>query len=349
MQAGHFPMIDRTQRQAAVTKDDRKALALIGASLIFYVTTLWATLVLPWWAALVAAVLNGVAIGQLFVIGHDACHLAFLSTPRANSIFGRLVYLPSLTPFSIWHLIHNVRHHGHSNVRHCDGVWEPIDLADYQSLSRPRRALYRFYRSHPGVFAYYFIDYWLRQFAWPRRAELGPLRAVYFIDVLMCWSFAFLIYGLVIGHALLAGRDLALTVIVSMLVPQLVWNVLMSVTIYLQHTHPDIPWFNSMAAWHAENGRVSTTAYVRIPRWMSLVSLEMMEHPAHHLLPSVPVYNLRALNQALPVDSYPSWTWSWVEHARVVRVCKLYDFENRRWVPFPQPGRNTAWRVKHAQ
>lgn len=328
-------MIDNSIRQAAVKRNDPRAYATIFCLFALHVGSLFGTLVLPWPAAILAAVLNGIAIGQLFIVGHDTCHLSYFSSKRANRIMGRLVFLPTMTPFSIWHVIHNVKHHGHSNVRHLDGVWEPISLADYEALPVWRRLLYRFYRSHPGVFGYYFIDYWVRQFVWPRRKIVGKVKLVHCADVALCWAYGIGVYGAIFAWASTTGHSLAMVALVSILIPQATWNALMSLTIYLQHTHPDIAWFQSIDQWHAENGRLSTTAYVRIPRWMSVVTFEMMEHPAHHFMPGVPLYNLRELNQALPPTSYPSWRFSFSEYCRVVQTCKFYDFEARRWVPLP--------------
>ena len=62
-----------------------------------------------------------------------------------------------------------------------------------------------------------------------------------------------------------------------------------------------------------------------------------MEHTAHHVDMSVPLYNLKAaqnrLEELLPnrivVQSF-SWRW----YFDVARTCKLYDFENKAWLDF---------------
>ena len=62
-----------------------------------------------------------------------------------------------------------------------------------------------------------------------------------------------------------------------------------------------------------------------------------MEHTAHHVDMSVPLYNLKAaqnrLEELMPnrivVQSF-SWQW----YFDVARTCKLYDFEKKTWLDF---------------
>ena len=64
----------------------------------------------------IAAVVTGLAIARLFVVGHDACHQAFFSNRNANRWIGKLVFLPSLTP---WRISRNLpRFAGKSDMRH---------------------------------------------------------------------------------------------------------------------------------------------------------------------------------------------------------------------------------------
>jgi omega-6 fatty acid desaturase (delta-12 desaturase) len=65
----------------------------------------------------------GMAIGMLFIIGHDACHNAFTVSTRLNQVIGRLAFLPALHSFSLWDLAHNRTHHRYNNIRGIDYVW----------------------------------------------------------------------------------------------------------------------------------------------------------------------------------------------------------------------------------
>ncbi len=66
----------------------------------------------PHWAAKLAlGVLAGLLIARLFIIGHDACHQSLTPRRGLNKWLGRLTFLPSLTPYSLWEVGHNVVHH----------------------------------------------------------------------------------------------------------------------------------------------------------------------------------------------------------------------------------------------
>src|SRR4051812_9483453 len=59
-----------------------------------------------WWAKLLMVVPAAIAIARLFVIGHDACHGSYTKYDWLNKVVGRIAFLPSLTPFSLWDVGH---------------------------------------------------------------------------------------------------------------------------------------------------------------------------------------------------------------------------------------------------
>jgi omega-6 fatty acid desaturase (delta-12 desaturase) len=44
----------------------------------------------------------GLAGARLFALGHDACHGSLCATSLVNQVAGWLLFLPTLTPFSLW-------------------------------------------------------------------------------------------------------------------------------------------------------------------------------------------------------------------------------------------------------
>src|SRR5262245_29777285 len=79
-----------------------------------------------WWAKDLTVIPGSIAIARLFVIGHDACHGSFTRYDWLNKVIGRIAFLPSLTPFSLWDVGHNVAHHGFTNLKGRDQVWVPM-------------------------------------------------------------------------------------------------------------------------------------------------------------------------------------------------------------------------------
>src|SRR5215471_5621542 len=105
----------------------------------------------------IASVVVGLQISRLFVLGHDACHQSLFTHRNANRWIGRLLFLPSLTPFSTWEAGHNLGHHAYTNLRGKDYVWTPLSKDEFDAMPAWRRGLERFYRSGFGFGAYYLI------------------------------------------------------------------------------------------------------------------------------------------------------------------------------------------------
>ena len=120
-----------------------------------------------WWAKALMVVPASVAIARLFVIGHDACHGSYTRYDWLNKIVGRIAFLPSLTPFSLWDVGHNVAHHGFTNLKGRDQVWVPMSAEEWQAASKVRRVLERIYRSGFGQGLYYLIEMWWKKLILP--------------------------------------------------------------------------------------------------------------------------------------------------------------------------------------
>ena len=136
--------IIRSWLSPVVERHTIRAIALLLLDWLIFAACIAGTVMLtPWWAKLVCAITAGIVIGRLFIIGHDACHQSYTPHRRLNKILGRIAMLPSLTPYSLWQTGHNVVHHGYTNLKGVDFVWEPLTLAEYQALSPARRALER--------------------------------------------------------------------------------------------------------------------------------------------------------------------------------------------------------------
>src|SRR5580704_10164266 len=69
-----------------------------------------------WWVKVFASLVAALWIARLFVIGHDACHGSYTPNKTLNKWIGRIAFLPSLTPYSLWEIGHNLAHHGFTNL-----------------------------------------------------------------------------------------------------------------------------------------------------------------------------------------------------------------------------------------
>jgi omega-6 fatty acid desaturase (delta-12 desaturase) len=313
-------------------------LLLFGGLVLAWLGVLTLLLAVPTPFAVLLAVPCGMLIGMLFIVGHDAAHNSFTSSRLLNQVIGRLAFLPALHAFSLWDLSHNRTHHPHNNVRSIDYAWEPMTPGDYRSLSAGRQAFYRFCRAPLGVPFYYPIVMWPRYMFVPLPSVIGRVGAIFWLDSAAVIGFLMLqILGVtLIGDAF--GTPRLTSIVTGVVLPFLVWNGLMSVVVFLHHTHPDIWWYRDDAERAAHMGGLRGTAHVVFPGLARLLLLNIMDHNAHHFASGVPLYRLPRMQASLELqDKLVTWRLSGARFARVCRECKLYDYDAKRWLTFDDP------------
>ena len=325
----------RAERQDFARRSILLPIALLVAVLVFYACVLFLVLALPTALSLVLTVPCGMAIGMLFIIGHDACHNAYTASTRLNQWIGRLALLPALHSFSLWDLAHNRTHHRFNNVRGVDYVWEPMTLGEFRGTSWPRRALYRFCRTPVGVAVYYLLHIWAPRLLLPLPGFIDRMRPVYALDSALVLTFLLLQLWSTVTIGEMFGKAPWESVLLGVALPFLVWNGFMSFVIFLHHTHPSVRWYPSIDAWRSDRGALHGTVRVRFPWPFGPLVLSIMEHNAHHQAPGVPLYNLPRMQRSLEEQgTLVTWQFSWRAFIRVCRRCKLYDYDAGRWVAF---------------
>jgi len=324
------------------------ALALVLLDLALFILAVCASVWLrPWGLKLLAGITAGFMIGRLFILGHDACHQSFTSHRRLNRWLGRLVFLPSLTPYSLWDTGHNVVHHGYTNLKGIDFVWAPLTPQEYAALPRRARWLQRIYRSGWAPWLYYLVEIWWRRMYFPSREAMPTRRAAYVYDCLLVSLAAAGWIAALVAAAWSTGQSAGLAVLFGFVLPFLFWNGMIGFVVYVHHTHPSIDWHADKAAWSAAVPFVTTTVHLRFRRWLGLdmgaLLHHIMEHTAHHVDMGIPLYRLRAAQKILE-DRLPGhivvqlFSWRW--YFDTARRCKLYDLQRRCWTDFA--GRPTA-------
>jgi len=347
--AGARPMSIVRLREILAAHYDRStllAVALLSFDLALFVTGQCLVAFahsLGW--QLLGGALSTLAIVRLFIIGHDACHGSLTDHAALNKVLGRLAFLPSLTPYSLWRVGHNVVHHGFNNLKGRDFVWEPLDPAEFRSLSPGRRLLERVYRSAAGPLPYYLVEIWWRRLYFPGRGNSPGGRDEFFWDSTLVSVFALGWIGWLVAASLGGGAwHVTLTLLVGFLVPFLIWNWTVGFVVYLHHTHPDVVWYADKSAWLKAQGMLHGTVRYRVRPWWNWLLHNIMEHAAHHLDPRIPLYRLKAAQAALArlVPDIPVVELSMRTYWRSVRECKLFDFEHQRWVTFPRAAQGEA-------
>jgi len=311
------------------------AWTLLLATATIYMAAVAGAVMLPSLPArLVASVLAGSAISSLFVIGHDAAHGAYTASRRMNALIGRIAFLPALHNYSLWQVQHNRLHHRIPNVRGFNS-WSPMTKAEFDRLPVWRRTVERLYRSPLGFAPYYLVERWWKDKFFPRRPQ--DRRTAFWLDFALLLAFlaGFLALLAIVGSSLGSGALPAM--LLGFALPYLVWSGLMGATTYMQHTHPRVAWFEALADWRRLGGQEDVSVQVQVPRWYGLISHHIMDHPAHHVHPKIPLYRLaaaqRRLNELLG-DRAVTQRFSPGYLLGTVARCKLYDYERHCWLDF---------------
>ncbi len=288
--------------------------------------------------ALVLSILTGFIMATLFVIAHDAAHDNYTTSSQLNGILARIAFLPCLHNYTLWLIAHNKKHHLFTNIDKLNS-WSPLSPEKYQKLTSWKKLLYRFYRNPTGIGFYYLIERWWKEKFYPHMELPDKTMKEALID------FTFLLSGLIIYIAFIfsiyinfpVDRSIFHQVLLSIVIPFMIFCYLVGFNVYQQHTHESIPWFKDRESRDRFINIYDTVMYVRYPIWFKISCLNVMEHTAHHIDPRIPLYNLAKaqdkLNEALQYK-IPSAQFSFLEFLQTMKKCKLYDYEKQQWVNF---------------
>jgi acyl-lipid omega-6 desaturase (Delta-12 desaturase) len=290
-----------------------------------------------WWVKVFASLVAALWIARLFVIGHDACHGSYTSNKTLNKWIGRIAFLPSLTPYSLWEVGHNLAHHGFTNLKGRDYVWTPYSPNEFASLPWMRRQLERVYRSGVGQGVYYMIEMWWKKLFFPGRRHVTTRRTSHMVDSLLVAGFGALWIGGLTLWGVYSGKSIGSLLTFGFAVPFFLWNCLMGFVIYVQHTHPRVAWYERRDEWSANAGYATTTVHVKLMRPLDGLIHYILEHGAHHVNMGIPLYRLKEAQSRLTAtldERLNSEVFTWRYYWNTVRRCKLYDFAQHVWTDF---------------
>ena len=146
-----------------------------------------------------------------------------------------------------------------------------------------------------------------------------------------------------LAAAVATGQSPWWLVTVGFVVPFVFWNGMIGFVVYVHHTHTGVAWYADKASWAATSPFVSTTVHLTFRSPMGSVLHHIMEHTAHHVDMSVPLYRLKRaqkLLEALLPGRIVIQPFSWRWYADTARRCKLYDYQARCWTDYA--GRRTS-------
>ena len=317
---------------------------------LYFATLFGAVLPLPVVINLVFSIANGVFIALLFIIGHDAGHNSFVPGARWNRWLGRIAFVPCVHGASLWRVIHNERHHARTNLKAVDGVWAPMSPEEYNRASQSRRLLERIYRGPAGPLIYYHIAFWIHRVLFPLAPEVRKEWRRHMPDSVFAATGLVVTLAVIVatGRALTPERSAWLILVLGWIIPFSVWNYLMGFTIYLNHTHPSITWFDDESSWRRLRNLAPDTASIVMPVNLVPLYTKVMAHTSHHVQTRIPVYVLPEAEAELK-KAYPrllEYRLSLAAYRSICKACKLFDYRRMCWTDFD--GVATSWPLREA-
>lgn len=315
----------------------RAAVALTQAVVLYLVPVAALAVTDAWWALPILWALAGLGIAGLFVLGHDASHGALVESRRANRLIARMCMAPSAHVEAAWDLGHNRIHHGYTTRQGFDFVWHPLTVDEYRSLGRFGRLRHRFEWSFLGSGAYYAHSVWLGKM-WVFRGGGKRQGTIDRDKAVLTTVMAVAVAVAVVAGALTGGWLAAIWVPIKLFViPLAVFLQIIGWTVYVHHVDPDIRWW-PRREWTQFKGQMESTTVLRLPRLVNRLWMHnIMVHVPHHVDTRLPFHQLPRATEAIAAaypgtvrESRASIRRFW----RSTRVCKLYDFDAGRWLPY---------------
>jgi omega-6 fatty acid desaturase (delta-12 desaturase) len=236
-------------------------------------------------------------------------------------------------------------HHGHTVKEGVDFVWHPLTAEQYAALSPVNKVRHRVEWSWAGSGLYYLRDVW-----WNKMISFSPparwrkkiiwdrvsLMSVAGAAALLVGGLGWMHYDSAVG---------AVWMVVKLLVvPFLLFNHIIGWTVHVHHIDPDIRWYKR-SEWNKFKAQVEGTTVLHARKWANLVIHNIFVHVPHHVDMRIPYYHLpraaEGIKRAFPT-SIVERRLRIRDHFRNTKQCKLYDFDEHRWLTYEEGHRKVA-------
>ncbi len=317
-----------------------RGLRLFSLDICLYVASITGVLFVPsLMLKLACSVLAGMCQAKLLVLAHDAAHESLVRAPRLNRQLATFLFTLIHYNFRLWVFEHHRLHHPNTNDAHPD-AYTPFSKAQFDALPRWRQLLERFYRG-PNVLGwgvYYVLQrYWWTKVFPPAYVPKRQRASAYRHSALLLGYMGLFVTGLAFAPSYAVNLTGFAAVLLAVVLPFFVFEIHNSFALYAQHTDPRIPWFKDPVDRNGVGRTELISVDLATPRLMGWFFHDIFAHPVHHLYPKIPCYHLRAAQDKLNALLGPAAivrtfgiTW-WLD---TTRRCKLYDWDNHRWLDF---------------
>lgn len=336
----------QTELRKYIRVDTVRGTSLYLADILLYAAFIYGVLVLPYlWMKIVASILAGVKISNLSVIAHDAAHNSLTKSRRLNKFIAITSFLPCFFNYRLWLHDHNNLHHSRTNEKFPDS-YTPFSKEEYDRLPKFRQWRERLYRKPSVLYfgLYYIVERWSKVKLCPTKYIPRNIHASAWKHFFLLACYAIVFLGILVSAPLYSGTSVATALILGFVVPFYIFQSLYAAAVYVQHTHPGIPWFDKKPDRRTVGRQEFISVHLQCPGWINALVHHIFDHSAHHACPAIPCYQLGAaqarLNELLGKSAITA-RLSLDELSRTMRTCKLYDYKNHCWLDFDGT-RNTA-------
>ncbi len=315
----------------------RATVALVQATVLWLLPVVALLFTDTWYFVLPLWLFAGLAVAGLFVLGHDASHGALVSSRSANRVIAQLCMAPSAHVEAAWDLGHNRIHHGYTTREGFDFVWHPLTPEQYRGLGTFAKLQHRLEWSWIGSGAYFLRSVWWDKM-WRYNAPGKRRNAIIRDKTTLTIAMVLALGGAATFGALTGGVVAAFWVPVKLfVVPFLLFVHIIGWTVYVHHVAPDIRWW-PRKEWSQFRGQMESTTILRMPRLVNWLWFHnIFVHVPHHVDARIPFHQLPAAAAAI-AEHYPhtvrSGRLTLRDYLHTTRSCKLYDFEQGRWLPY---------------
>ena len=345
--AADAPSREQVRRALApyVKPDAKRALIDVVMDYGLYIAAIAGVIFVPSMALKVLlSLFAGIKISNLSTLAHDAAHGNLTRSARWNKILGTACFLPGLFNYRLWTYDHHVVHHPSNNGRQFD-AWTPFSKSEFDALPRFRRWRERFYRMPYGLgmAPYYILERWWKVKVYPREFLPQRFRPAAWRDFGILMTYVLALLALLAAAPMYSNSSSLTAIVLGFVLPFYVWQMFFSFTSYIQHTHPDIPWFDDGVIRRDVIPPEQISLHLVFPSWLSWFAHHVYEHGAHHVNPRIPYHQLPQAQAKLDEVSPGRCVkvrFSFAMLNDTLRRCKLYDYERNVWLDFS--GRPTA-------
>lgn len=320
-----------TVKLASATHSLRQLL-ITGSLYLLLLTAMYLTLHVSIWMTLVLALPTAGLVVRLFIIQHDCGHGAYFRSKGANNLVGRLCSIATLTPFANWRRQHAGHHVVWNNLDRrnsgADIYSSCLTLAEYRSLTRRKRFLYRLMK-HPLVLQLIvpplvFLLLYRLPFDTPRHWR-RERRSVLLTNLSL--AAIFILAALALGWRSVLLVQLLVTVPASIVG---VW------LFAVQHRFEATEWMRQ-SDWTVLRASLEGSSYLKLPRILQWFTGNIGFHHVHHLLPRAPNYRLQDCHEILRKRDDRIRILTLAEALRAPSFA-LWDEAEHRMIPFPRRG-----------